>query len=493
MRAPSPASDHPGLSMSPNAKRANRTRFTDYQIKVLQEFFENNAYPKDDDLEYLSKLLSLSPRVIVVWFQNARQKARKIYENQPSLDPDDEGAGRFTRTPGLNYQCKKCLLVFQRYYELIRHQKQHCFKEEDAKRSAQAQKAAAHAAASFVGQVGPAHSEPSHSPGAQEQGLVSPLSDIRRSCDSDDNKANQASLVPIPFHRLLEEKKTFGTMFEKFSQEERVIKFINEANHLGSASASFPISSPFAMLQKQAAGEAAKNDPHDSDDQSMDSFICSLTSKRKMSDDTEVDMIERDEMGQPRDKRLRTTILPEQLDFLYQKYQIESNPSRKMLEQIANEVGLRKRVVQVWFQNTRARERKGQFRAHQQVINKRCPFCPAIFRVRSALESHLATKHADHYTRGEIDIDALPDAEGGFLDEGISRVASKTPPSASAAASLPPLVPSASDQLHSMQKYYEDTMKRYMNDLQVSAGNSALAGNSVVDQDLPQPGEPNNV
>lgn len=50
-------------------KRANRTRFTDYQIKVLQEFFENNSYPKDSDLEYLSKLLLLSPRVIVVWFQ----------------------------------------------------------------------------------------------------------------------------------------------------------------------------------------------------------------------------------------------------------------------------------------------------------------------------------------------------------------------------------------------------------------------------------------
>ena len=54
--------------------------------------------------------------------------------------------------------------------------------------------------------------------------------------------------------------------------------------------------------------------------------------------------------GGHRDKRLRTTILPEQLDYLYQKYQLESNPSRKMLEQIATEVGLRKRVVQVWFQ-----------------------------------------------------------------------------------------------------------------------------------------------
>ncbi|KAI4458158.1 zinc finger homeobox protein [Holotrichia oblita] len=131
-----------------SGKRANRTRFTDYQIKVLQEFFENNAYPKDDDLEYLSKLLSLSPRVIVVWFQNARQKARKVYENQPAAEPapgipEEAGTNRFQRTPGLNYQCKKCLLVFQRYYELIRHQKTHCFKEEDAKRSAQASNQAA--------------------------------------------------------------------------------------------------------------------------------------------------------------------------------------------------------------------------------------------------------------------------------------------------------------------------------------------------------------
>lgn len=46
-------------------------------------------------------------------------------------------------------------------------------------------------------------------------------------------------------------------------------------------------------------------------------------------------------------KRLRTTILPEQLNFLYDCYQNESNPSRKMLEEISKKVNLKKRVVQV--------------------------------------------------------------------------------------------------------------------------------------------------
>lgn len=46
-------------------------------------------------------------------------------------------------------------------------------------------------------------------------------------------------------------------------------------------------------------------------------------------------------------KRLRTTILPEQLNFLYECYQTESNPSRKMLEEISKKVNLKKRVVQV--------------------------------------------------------------------------------------------------------------------------------------------------
>lgn len=61
-------------SNSVSGRRANRTRFTDFQLRTLQQFFDKQAYPKDDDLEVLSKKLQLSPRVIVVWFQNARQK-----------------------------------------------------------------------------------------------------------------------------------------------------------------------------------------------------------------------------------------------------------------------------------------------------------------------------------------------------------------------------------------------------------------------------------
>jgi AT-binding transcription factor 1 len=80
--------------------------------------------------------MQLSPRVIVVWFQNARQKARKIYENTPhgagGGTAGDPTSDRFVKTPGCNYQCRRCALVFQRYYELIQHQQKHCYKDDGA-------------------------------------------------------------------------------------------------------------------------------------------------------------------------------------------------------------------------------------------------------------------------------------------------------------------------------------------------------------------------
>lgn len=113
---------------------------------------------------------------------------------------------------------------------------------------------------------------------------------------------------------------------------------------------------------------------------------------------------------------------------MFSLFQIDCNPSRKQLEHIANTVNLKKRVVQVWFQNTRARERKGHYRAHQQLINKRCPFCRALFRAKSALESHLATKHPEEMAKGDINIDLIPDA---VIEHPVSHVHSSLPTSLS--------------------------------------------------------------
>lgn len=334
-----------------SGKRANRTRFTDYQIKVLQEFFESNAYPKDDDLEYLSKLLNLSPRVIVVWFQNARQKARKVYENQPPTTPigEDDGSGRFQRTPGLNYQCKKCLQVFQRYYELIKHQKSSCFKDENPL-SIQVREARAQAT----------------SPSVSSRDLTSTPIDCTRSATTTPEKI-QLNLLPSPNSVTSpsslsgNNNKTSPSTNENISQTFRCDKCPTVFNrldlwrdhqivHLVNSNLFNAATNPFGLIQQQLdmqnqqpqMSTSPQSSPNaltvhgikrkapvtddDDDDESADFDSMSGNGNSNSSDQT------------PRDKRLRTTILPEQLDYLYQKYQVDSNPSRKMLESIAKEV-----------------------------------------------------------------------------------------------------------------------------------------------------------
>uniref|UniRef100_A0A087XWZ7 Zinc finger homeobox 2 n=1 Tax=Poecilia formosa TaxID=48698 RepID=A0A087XWZ7_POEFO len=61
-------------------------------------------------------------------------------------------------------------------------------------------------------------------------------------------------------------------------------------------------------------------------------------------------------------RRSRTIIQAEQLDILYGCYFKDPNPGKHEFEQIAEWVHLPKKVVQIWFQNMRARERKGEVR-----------------------------------------------------------------------------------------------------------------------------------
>jgi LIM homeobox protein 6/8 len=66
-------------------------------------------------------------------------------------------------------------------------------------------------------------------------------------------------------------------------------------------------------------------------------------------------------------KRVRTTFTEEQLQVLQANFQLDSNPDGQDLERIASVTGLSKRVVQVWFQNSRARQKK---HVHGSKTNK---------------------------------------------------------------------------------------------------------------------------
>uniref|UniRef100_A0A8B9MM57 Zinc finger homeobox 3 n=1 Tax=Accipiter nisus TaxID=211598 RepID=A0A8B9MM57_9AVES len=332
-------------TIAPAHKRSSRTRFTDYQLRVLQDFFDANAYPKDDEFEQLSNLLNLPTRVIVVWFQNARQKARKNYENQ------GEGKDGERRD-----------LVFQRIFDLIKHQKKLCYKDEDEDGQDDIE----------ATDEKPKQSEPPSTQQNQTQEKqVQPKQESQQQQDQGEQKSS--SLIPYQCDQC---KLAFPS-FEHW-QEHQQLHFLSAQNHqllsgtlpqIPASSATSP-STPTSTMNtlKRKLEEKASASPGEND---------SGTGGEEPQ----------------RDKRLRTTITPEQLEILYQKYLLDSNPTRKMLDHIAHEVGLKKRVVQVWFQNTRARERKGQFRAVGPAqAHRRCPFCRALFKAKTALEAHIRSR-----------------------------------------------------------------------------------------------------
>ncbi|KFM61022.1 LIM/homeobox protein Lhx3, partial [Stegodyphus mimosarum] len=57
-------------------------------------------------------------------------------------------------------------------------------------------------------------------------------------------------------------------------------------------------------------------------------------------------------------KRPRTTITAKQLETLKTAYNNSPKPARHVREQLSQDTGLDMRVVQVWFQNRRAKEKR---------------------------------------------------------------------------------------------------------------------------------------
>lgn len=75
-------------------RRSSRTRFTEKQLETLQGMFEVTPYPREEEYDRLSALLSLPNRVIVVWFQNARQRARKSQDKETDDGSESKSSQR---------------------------------------------------------------------------------------------------------------------------------------------------------------------------------------------------------------------------------------------------------------------------------------------------------------------------------------------------------------------------------------------------------------
>ncbi|XP_013913296.1 PREDICTED: zinc finger homeobox protein 3-like [Thamnophis sirtalis] len=520
-----PSSPEPQKHEYWGSKRSSRTRFTDYQLRVLQDFFDANAYPKDDEFEQLSNLLNLPTRVIVVWFQNARQKARKNYENQGEGKEGERREltnDRYIRTSNLNYQCKKCSLVFQRIFDLIKHQKKLCYKDEDEDGQEDSQNEDSMDATELLTPSSSSCSTPmpsqaygtptsSASAAFPSQSTTEADSDCPAACQPKANAADEKPKHPEPSSAAQQspasdkqrQPKRDGQVPAQ-DQEELKLSSVHpkaspplqqqpahplqggppqaspppaQLSHLPHKPLATPIAQQLASLPPQLVPYQCKQcklafpsfehwqehqqlhflstqgqflhpqfdlpfmlfDPSNpllasqllsgtlsqlpmSSATSPSTPTATMSSlKRKLEEKARVSPVGNDggaggEEPQ-RDKRLRTTITPEQLEVLYQKYLLDSNPTRKMLDHIAHEVGLKKRVVQVWFQNTRARERKGQFRAVGPAqAHRRCPFCRALFKAKTALEAHIRSRHWHEAKRAGYNLALsamLLDCEGG--------------------------------------------------------------------------------
>ncbi|CAF0902045.1 unnamed protein product [Didymodactylos carnosus] len=108
-------------------------------------------------------------------------------------------------------------------------------------------------------------------------------------------------------------------------------------------------------------------------------------------------------------KRPRTTISQKQLEILKQAYNTSSKPARHVREQLAAETGLDMRVVQVWFQNRRAKEKR-----LKKDSGRRCPGIMRNLERKARLKSRKSQSTHEEETSNEdaaVSYDELSERE----------------------------------------------------------------------------------
>lgn len=100
-------------------------------------------------------------------------------------------------------------------------------------------------------------------------------------------------------------------------------------------------------------------------------------------------------------KRPRTTISAKQLDVLKQAYNNSSKPPRHIREQLAAETNLDMRVVQVWFQNRRAKEKRLKKDAGRRWASAAPPTTNSFVPNSSHCFNNLSNKNSNILSKGK--------------------------------------------------------------------------------------------
>uniref|UniRef100_A0AC35TS12 Homeobox domain-containing protein n=1 Tax=Rhabditophanes sp. KR3021 TaxID=114890 RepID=A0AC35TS12_9BILA len=449
---PSHNSQNNSMPMSSaSGRRANRTRFTDFQLRTMREFFLKQPYPKDDDLEMLSKKLQLSPRVIVVWFQNSRQGKRKMYEKHNVNDnSNDRIENRYVKTPGANFQCKRCNIVFQRYYELIQHQHNSCYKDDDQslkkdnkfvdENLSENDKAEASSmssqlmsivnGASLLGNTGidallakklnatATESTPSQDDFFQmiAKDKSEAMLNLFKSKERESLFRKRCMICKAPFYS----KETLTAHINANHSEIPLLSCFtldsypditeDDEDNSGEENANFSAANPFSMLSTfpldlsttlQRNGSDGNNSS-DTEDNTVEYSVSNsispggTTSTRAPRSLSHLRSTSPSSMNNS--KRYRTHLSPLQVHVMTSIFNDYKTPSMAECEALGASIGLHKRVVQVYFQNKRASRKKrasgldDSDAAFLESTSQKCDLCNVNYnQTNTSMQDHIFT------------------------------------------------------------------------------------------------------
>ncbi|GMT24063.1 hypothetical protein PFISCL1PPCAC_15360, partial [Pristionchus fissidentatus] len=181
----------------------------------------------------------------------------------------------------------------------------------------------------------------------------------------------QASLSQVfPFSSFMSPFSTslFQVSSSSSPSPESPSSFLSYLNNSSSvASASSPASESVHIEEKneETPKEIEKDDPMEEDDKSLCSFTFPPPNSSTPNQPSN---------GEWKPLRSRSFLNENQLAILQTHYRRNAFPSKYELSSVAEQIGVNKRVVQVWFQNTRAKERRSsRSSSHQSSSSSSLP------------------------------------------------------------------------------------------------------------------------